>query len=106
MRKALVGVLAAVMVFSLDAAATFAAEPAAGRYFVDEDADGICDVCGTGYGSCLTGNGAVFADADGDGVCDNNAAGAGRGNGQDSAPQGGRGGGGCGGGGFRGGRGR
>lgn len=87
MRKALVGVLASVMVFSLDAAATFAAEPAAGRYFVDEDADGICDVCGTGYGSCLTGNGAVFADADGGGGC-------------------GRSGGGYGGGGFRGGRGR
>jgi len=36
--------------------------------FVDEDGDGVCDLCGNVPGS---GEGANFIDEDGDGVCDN-----------------------------------
>lgn len=71
MRKVFLGVLAAVIMLSAGADTAFAAGPRGGRCFVDADGDGICDVCGANYGSCLTGEGTAFADADGDGICDN-----------------------------------
>lgn len=44
--------------------------------FVDEDGDGVCDLCGNVPGS---GAGANFIDEDGDGVCDNYGTGVGTG---------------------------
>lgn len=44
--------------------------------FVDEDGDGVCDLCGNVPGS---GEGANFIDEDGDGVCDNYGTGEGTG---------------------------
>lgn len=64
MKKALLGILAAVAALSVVTTAAFAAGPGGGRCFVDADGDGICDNAGT---RC------VYADADGDGVCDNAA---------------------------------
>lgn len=108
MRKVFLGALAAVIVLSADVGTAFAAGAGCGRYFVDADADGVCDnagsmctyadadgdgvcdVCGTSYTGCLTGNGTFFVDADGDGVCDNYVTGQcvgnawGRGNGRGS----------------------
>ena len=59
-----------------------------GQNFVDEDGDGVCDVCGNVPGSGVgyqNGNGARgsnFVDEDGDGVCDvcGNVPGSGMGN--------------------------
>lgn len=62
MKKALLGILAAVAALSVVTTAAFAAGPGGGRCFVDADGDGIWDNAGT---RC------VYADADGDGVCDN-----------------------------------
>ena len=88
MRRALTGILAAVLAVSLCAATAFAAGPRCGRYYVDADGDGICDNIGSrcvyvdadGNGICdncgarhghWAGCGGAFVDADGDGVCDN-----------------------------------
>lgn len=115
MRRALTGILAAVLAVSLCAATAFAAGPRCGRYYVDADGDGICDNAGSrcvyvdanGDGLCdncgarhghWAGCGGAFVDADGDGVCDNFQSGRGRGCGRGG--QGGRGNG------FRGGRNR
>lgn len=88
MKKALLGILAAVAALSVGTTAALAAGPGGGRCFVDADGDGICDnagsrcvyadadgdglcdVCGAGHGSCPAGEGTAFVDADGDGVCD------------------------------------
>lgn len=97
MKKAFLGILAAVLVLSMCAMTAFAAGPGNGRCFADADGDGICDnyvpgQCrGTGRGcGAQGGRGGNFVDADGDGVCDYYVSGQGQG-------------GGCG---FRGGRGR
>ena len=91
MKKALLGILAAVAALSVVTTAAFAAGPGGGRCFVDADGDGICDNAGTrcvyadadGDGVCdicgayhrcgVAGAGGNFVDADGDGVCDNAA---------------------------------
>lgn len=62
MRRALTGILAAVLAVSLCAATAFAAGLRGGRYYVDADGDGVCDNAGS---RC------AFVDADGDGICDN-----------------------------------
>lgn len=64
MRKALLGIMAAAVILSLEGTTALAAGPGYGRYYVDADGDGVCDNIGTGVG----GN---FVDADGDGICDN-----------------------------------
>lgn len=109
MKRALLGVLATVVVLSAGVT-TFAAGPRGGRNFVDkngdgicdnansvciyvdEDGDGICDNCGIQHWCGMTGTGCGknFVDADGDGICDNYVSGQGGGCGR----------------GFRGGRGR
>lgn len=94
MKKVFAGILSAALALSLGATAAFAAGPGCGRYFVDADGDGICDVCGASH--TQPGGGRYFVDEDGDGVCDNYRSGQGCGRGGQ-----------CGrGNGFRGGRGR
>lgn len=61
-------VLVGLLVFS---AVAFAQGPVdsgngPGQNFVDQDGDGLCDLCGQ-----EPGQGPGFVDADGDGVCDN-----------------------------------
>ena len=50
MKKVLVGALSTAIVFSMCAAAAFAAGPGCGRYFADADGDGICDNYQSGQG--------------------------------------------------------
>lgn len=89
MKRIFAGIIAMGLALVVGGTTVFAAEPGRGRYFVDEDGDGICDnagstciyadsdgdgicdVCGANNASCLTGDGTAFTDADGDGICDN-----------------------------------
>ena len=96
MKKIFAGIVTMVLVLSVTATTAFAAGRGCGRYFVDEDGDGICDNAGSacgfvdegGDGVCdNAGSACSFADEDGDGVCDicgtyhrDGAAGAGGGN--------------------------
>ncbi len=61
MKKKLIGIVTAGLVFGLSATSAFGACHGRGGRFVDENQDGICDYAG---------NVCYFADADGDGVCD------------------------------------
>ena len=88
MKRALLGVVAAVAALSIGGASAFAAGFGAGWNYTDADGDGVCDYagsdcvyadangdglcdgCGVYHGSCLTGDGKYFVDADGDGICD------------------------------------
>lgn len=88
MKRVLTGIMTMVLAASLCAATAFAAGPGCGRYFVDADGDGLCDVCGVAHARYGGGN---FVDADGDGVCDNFQSGQGRGCGYGRGGQGGRG---------------
>lgn len=99
MKKLLLGVLTGVLVLSAGSLHVSAACHGAGRHgcaantrgcvtvvetpsgtttdtvdcsrscYVDENEDGVCDLCGTEHGSCADGE--CFIDADGDGICDN-----------------------------------
>jgi len=71
MRKTILRTLATVIVLSVCATTAFAAGLGGGRYFVDADGDGVCDICGANYGTCLTGTGTAFIDTNQDGICDN-----------------------------------
>ena len=77
MKKVFAGILSAAIVLSMCSTAAFAAGPGCGRYFVDADGDGICDICGAAH--TQSGGGRYFVDEDGDGVCDNYQSGQGRG---------------------------
>ncbi len=76
-KKVLAGLLAAAL--PVGTAGALAATRGQGRYFVDEDGDGVCDNygrCGGGgyrRGGC--GQGRYFEDQDGDGICDHYAEG-------------------------------
>ena len=72
MKKLMAGILTAAVVLSVGAASAFAAGHGQGRYFVDENGDGICDNQGSGCGR-------YFVDENGDGVCDNQGSGCRRG---------------------------
>lgn len=115
-KKAVIGVLAAVVIMSVGAISVFAVGPGRGQgsrqNYVDNDGDGVCDnytgsvqvskqeealeteqvpeqevIVENGQG---TGRGQNFVDNDGDGICDNYAGG-GQGNGQGNRFRGGRG---------------
>lgn len=97
MKKVLLSVLSAAVVFSMCMATAFAAASGCGRYFtdadgdgicdragsgsacVDADEDGLCDVCGVAHVQFCGGN---FVDEDADGICDNYASGQGIGRGR------------------------
>ena len=66
MRKALLGIMAAAVILSLESTTALAAGPGCGRYYGDADGDGICDNYAVGQG-----RGRYYIDADGDGICDN-----------------------------------
>ena len=78
-KKVLAGLLAAALILPVGTAGALAATRGQGRYFVDEDGDGVCDNygrCGGGgyrRGGC--GQGRYFEDQDGDGICDHYAEG-------------------------------
>lgn len=81
-KKLFAGLAAAALFVSVGATTAFASDGWTGPYyqdadgdgicdrragvcrFVDEDCDGVCDLCG------FVGQGAGYQDADGDGVCD------------------------------------
>lgn len=81
-KKVLAGLLAVTLLLPVGSAGSLAATrgQGQGRYFVDEDGDGICDNYGkygrgrgNRGGGC--GQGRNFVDEDGDGICDNYAEG-------------------------------
>lgn len=95
-KKAAVGILAAVLVLSGGTTSALAACPGHGRYYVDANGDGVCDyaksacshvdqnqdgICDTCGKSCVSkkGRGRSFVDANGDGICDNYGKGHGNG---------------------------
>lgn len=77
MKKAILGVLTAVMVLSAGTMSVCAAGCRSGHHraesscYVDADSDGVCDICGADHGFCPGADGLCFTDADGDGICDN-----------------------------------
>ena len=94
MKKIFAGMVTMVLILSVSATTAFAAGRGCGRYFADEDGDGVCDnagsacsfadedgdgvcdVCGSAHRDGTAGaGGGNYVDADGDGVCDNYAAG-------------------------------
>ena len=84
-RKIITAIVTAALVLSLGTGAMAASQGhggggCQGRYFVDEDGDGVCDNAGSycrfvdedGDGVCdNAGTYCRFVDEDGDGVCDN-----------------------------------
>lgn len=86
MKKALIGILAAVTVVSVGTVGTFAAGPWGGRHsasgtcgtgtgvcrYLDADHDGVCDFCGADGAVCVSqnGTGRYYQDENGDGICD------------------------------------
>lgn len=82
MRKVFLGALA-VIVLSTGTISAFAAGPGTGRYYVDENGDGICDNWDTHSGCIQAGIqcGSYYVDADNDGICDHYASGQSRGRG-------------------------
>jgi len=89
MKKALVTLLIAVTVLSIETANVFGAGPGTRRVFinmcgggicnplgihcsyVDANNDGICDACGEYHCPAINNGGQSFIDANGDGICDN-----------------------------------
>ena len=81
-RKIITAIVTAALVLSLGTGAMAASQGhggggCQGRYFVDEDGNGVCDNLDTGKGQ--GGQGRFFVDEDGDGVCDNLGTGRGQG---------------------------
>ncbi len=72
MKKALAGILSAIILASGGVAGAAAPGSDAGRNFSDTDGDGICDnrIIAQSNGETPGGQGANYVDADGDGVCD------------------------------------
>lgn len=72
MKKALAGILSAIILASGGVAGAAAAGSDAGRNFSGTDGDGICDnrIIAQGNGEAPGGQGANYVDADGDGICD------------------------------------
>lgn len=86
MKKALIGILAAVTVVAVGTVGTFAAGPWSGRHsasgtcgtgtgvcrYLDADHDGVCDFCGADGAACVSQNGMgrYYQDENGDGICD------------------------------------
>ena len=86
MKKALIGILAAVTVVAVGTVGTFAAGPWGGRHsasgtcgtgtgvcrYLDADHDGVCDFCGADGAVCVSqnGTGRYYQDENGDGICD------------------------------------
>ena len=83
MKKAVIGMFAAIIILSFGTVSALAAGPGRDRSFTDADRNWICDFAGAACrradqestrgscGVCLQKYGECFADADGDGVCDN-----------------------------------
>ncbi|MGI6031409.1 MAG: hypothetical protein ACOX7F_07895 [Eubacteriales bacterium] len=63
MKKRMIAIVVGMLVLAMGAGSVWAAGNGAGRNYVDENGDGICDSRASGYG--------LFVDEDGDGVCDN-----------------------------------
>lgn len=82
-KKILAGVLAAALLLPVGTGGTITASArcghggnGCGRYYTDEDGDGICDNYGGqchGRGNKANGCGRYYTDEDGDGICDNYA---------------------------------
>ncbi len=93
MKKGLIVILAVAVVLSLGMTSAFAAGPGAGRNcsayeqrawggyggicYTDENADGICDYCGScrQSGAAPGGRGPYFVDENQDGICDRSCGG-------------------------------
>lgn len=75
MKKALAGILSAIILASGGVAGAAAAGSDAGRNFSDTDGDRICDnrIIAQSNGEAPDGQGANYVDADGDGICDHRA---------------------------------
>ena len=62
MKKVLAGILTVAVLLTIGITCAFAAEPGAGRNYVDANGDGVCD---------YSHNRCQYIDADNNGVCDN-----------------------------------